>query len=92
MGWSRYFIQRAIALEPGNPDNVRLAAASTAYLGRFDQALQLGHRAVGVDPLNADSWENLGEIEFFNGQLDEAAADCKKAVELNPDVSPGNFY
>jgi len=24
--------------------------------------------------------------EFFMGQLDEAAADCKKALELNPDV------
>jgi tetratricopeptide (TPR) repeat protein len=85
-------IQRAIALEPGNPENVTVAAASAAYLGRFDQALQLGHRAVGLDPLNANTWENLGEIEFFNGQLDQAAADCKKALELNPDVSPGPFY
>jgi TolB-like protein/DNA-binding winged helix-turn-helix (wHTH) protein/Tfp pilus assembly protein PilF len=84
-------IQRAIALEPGNPDHVRQAAASAAYLGRFDQALQLGRRAVDLDPLNADSWENFGEIEFFDGQLDKAAADCKKALELNPDVSPGPF-
>ena len=84
-------IQRAIALEPGNPENVRVAAASAAYLGRFDEALQLSRRAVGLDPLNADSWENLGEIEFFNGQLDKAAADCKKALELNPDVSPPLF-
>jgi len=85
-------IDRAIALEPGNPDNVRLAAASAAYLGRFEQALQLGHRALRLDPLNANSWENLGEIELYNGQLDEAAADCKKALELNPDVPPGPFY
>jgi tetratricopeptide (TPR) repeat protein len=85
-------IQRAIALEPGNPENVELAASSAAYLGRFDEALQLGRRANNLDPLNAASWENLGEIEFFNGQLDKAAADCKKALELNPDVSPGPFY
>jgi TolB-like protein/DNA-binding winged helix-turn-helix (wHTH) protein/Tfp pilus assembly protein PilF len=85
-------IQRAIALEPGNSDHIRQAAASAAYLGRFDQALQLGRRAVDLDPLNANSWENFGEIEFFNGQLDKAAADCKKAVELNPDVLPGPFY
>jgi len=52
----------------------------------------LARRAVGLDPLDAGSWENLGEIEFFNGQLDEAAADCKKALELNPDVLPGSFY
>jgi TolB-like protein/DNA-binding winged helix-turn-helix (wHTH) protein/Flp pilus assembly protein TadD len=85
-------IQRAIALEPGNPEYVELAAISAAYLGRFDQALELGRRAVDLDPLNAGSWENLGEIEFFNGQLDQAAANCKKGLELNPDVPPGPFY
>src|SRR5580704_3572951 len=85
-------IQQAIALEPGNPEYLRVAAASAAYLGRFDEALQLGRRAVDLDPLNGDSWENLGEIEFFNGQLDQAAADCKKAAALNPAVPPGPFY
>jgi TolB-like protein len=85
-------LERAIALEPGNSEYVKQAAASEGYLGRFDQALQLGRRAVDLDPLDAGSWENLGEIEFFNGQLDQAAADCKQALELNPDVSPGPFY
>jgi tetratricopeptide (TPR) repeat protein len=79
-------IQRAIALEPGDPDIVRSAASSTAILGRFDEALALGRRAVDLDPLNAESWENLGENEFFMGKLDQAAADGKKALELSPDV------
>jgi TolB-like protein/DNA-binding winged helix-turn-helix (wHTH) protein len=85
-------IQRAIALEPGNLESVELAASSAGYLGRFDPALQLGRRAVDLDPLNANSWENLGEIEFFDGQLNQAAAHFKKALELNPDVPPGPFY
>ena len=58
-------------------------------LGRFDEALQLARRAVDLDPLNADSWEELGEIEFLAGQLDEATAKSKKALELKPDVWPG---
>jgi len=78
--------QRAIALEPGNPENVRLEAFSADILGRSDEAIEVGRRAVDLDPLNADSWENLGETKFFKGQLDEAAADFKKALELNPDV------
>jgi tetratricopeptide (TPR) repeat protein len=44
-----------------------------------------------LDPLNADSWEQLAETEFFMGQLDEAAADFKKALELNPDVSAAHM-
>jgi TolB-like protein/DNA-binding winged helix-turn-helix (wHTH) protein/Flp pilus assembly protein TadD len=81
--------QRAIELEPGNPEGVRLAALSAVNLARFDEALQLARRAVDLDPLNADSWENLGEIEFYTAQLDQAAADGKKSLELNPDFWGG---
>jgi TolB-like protein/DNA-binding winged helix-turn-helix (wHTH) protein len=78
--------QRAVALDPGNPEVVRTAALPAAILGRFDEALQLTRRAVDLDPLHADSWEVLAETTFSMGQLDEAAADSKKALELNPDV------
>jgi TolB-like protein/DNA-binding winged helix-turn-helix (wHTH) protein/Tfp pilus assembly protein PilF len=79
-------IQRAIALKPGDPVIVRLAAFSAAILGRFDEALQLHRRAIDLDPLNAESWETLAQTEFFAGQLDEAAANSKKALELNSNV------
>ena len=82
-------IQRAIALEPGNPENVRAAASSAALLGRLDEGLRLARQAVDLDPLNANSWESLGEKEFWMGQLDRAAADSKKALELSPDAFPG---
>jgi TolB-like protein/DNA-binding winged helix-turn-helix (wHTH) protein len=81
--------QRAVELEPGNPETVRMAAFSAEMLGRLDEALQLDRRAVELDPLNAESWEFRGETEFFMGQLNQAAADSKKALELNPDVWPG---
>ena len=81
--------QRAVALDPGNPEVVRMAAGSTLMLGRFDEALQLHRRAVDLDPLNADSWESLGETEYFTGQLNQAAADVKKGLELSPDAWPG---
>jgi TolB-like protein/DNA-binding winged helix-turn-helix (wHTH) protein len=79
--------QRAVALEPANAENVGFAAWPAAIFGRFDEALKLDRRAVDLDPLDANSWERLGETEIFMGQLDQAAADCKKALELNPEVS-----
>jgi tetratricopeptide (TPR) repeat protein len=60
-----------------------------AMLGRLDEALRLARQAVDLDPLNAESWDGVGEKEFWMGQLDEAAADSKKALELSPDVFPG---
>src|SRR5216684_3810861 len=77
--------KRAVALEPGNPENVAFAAWSAAILGRFDESLQLNRQAINLDPLNAGSWAHLATIELYMGQLDQSAADCKKALELNPD-------
>jgi TolB-like protein/DNA-binding winged helix-turn-helix (wHTH) protein len=79
-------IQRAISLEPGNPEYVRSAAFMAAMFGRFEEALKLARRAVDLDPLNAESWESLGEVKFWAGQVDEAVADLQKALELSPDV------
>jgi tetratricopeptide (TPR) repeat protein len=70
--------QRAVALDPGNPEVVRTAASSAAMLGRFDEALRLKRRAVDLDPLNADSWELPCRDRVFMGQLDEAAADSRR--------------
>jgi TolB-like protein/DNA-binding winged helix-turn-helix (wHTH) protein/Tfp pilus assembly protein PilF len=81
--------QRAVALEPASSENVGFAAWSATVLGRFDEALKLNRRAVDLDPLDAISWERLGDTEVFMGQLDQAAADSKKALELNPDAGSG---
>jgi TolB-like protein/DNA-binding winged helix-turn-helix (wHTH) protein/thioredoxin-like negative regulator of GroEL len=83
--------QRAIALEPGNPESVRQAAGLATWLGRFDEAIQLHRRAIDMDPLNADSWEARAEDEIFMGKLDHAEADFKKALELNPGVVPAHM-
>ena len=78
--------ERALALDSGSPEVVRSAAFSAATLGRFDEALALNRRAVNVDPLNAESWEQRGELEYFEGQFAGSKADFTKALELNPDV------
>jgi tetratricopeptide (TPR) repeat protein len=82
-------VQRAMALDPGNPENVRSAAFSAAQFGRFDEALELCRRAVELDPLNPVSWSALGEMKYFEGHLAGAEADVKKSLELSPDVWPG---
>jgi len=83
--------QRAVALEPANPENVHFAAWSAAIFGRFDEAVRLDRRAVDLDPLNADSWNRLAATEFLMGQLDQSAADSKKALEVNPDYWPSSI-
>jgi tetratricopeptide (TPR) repeat protein len=66
-----------------------MAAYSAANLGRFHEALQLERRAFDLDPLDTTGCDALAETKFYMGQLDEAAADGRKALEMNPDVWPG---
>jgi tetratricopeptide (TPR) repeat protein len=82
-------IQRALALEPGNPEYLDQAAYSAAMFSRSDEALALARRAVELDPLNPGSWSGLGGIKYLEGQLAGAEADVKKSLELSPDVWPG---
>src|SRR5580700_8340596 len=79
-------IQRAVALEPGVPENLGQAAFMAELFGRFDKALTLDGQALELDPLNAESWERLADNRFYAGQLDDATADIRKALELNPDT------
>ena len=84
-------IQRAIALEPGNPEYLLQSSTSAAVFGRSGEALAIVRRAVDLDPLNAGSWSQLGEIEYYGGQWAEAEAEVKKSLALSPDVWPGSI-
>src|SRR5258708_13526285 len=84
-------LQRAVALERENAENVGFGACSAAMFGRLHEALKLNRRAANLDPQNADSWGRLASAEFFMGQLDQSAADGKKALELNPDASSDSY-
>jgi TolB-like protein/DNA-binding winged helix-turn-helix (wHTH) protein len=86
-GGDAYF-QRALALEPSNPEILTGAANSAAEFGRFDEALRLMRRAVELDPLNANLRAGLGQLEYWGGALDEAIVDLKRGLELNPKASP----
>ena len=77
-------VQRALALEPGNAVALIRAATLAANLGRVDEALQLGRRAAGQDPLRPATWQNLGFIAGPSGKWEESTAALRKALELTP--------
>jgi TolB-like protein/DNA-binding winged helix-turn-helix (wHTH) protein len=83
--------KRMLALGPGVPASLRMAAVAALYVGRPDEALRLDRRATDLDPFNAESWEALAEVESFSGRLEDAAMHARKALELSPDVWPGHM-
>ena len=77
--------QRAIALKPN------YATAHHWYgngpllaLGRFEEAIAEGKRAVGLDPLSPIINADLGQNLYDARRYDEAIAQLRKTLEIDP--------
>src|SRR5882762_6183564 len=57
--------------------------------GELDRAIELYRRSIEVCP-TAEAHTFLGWTYSFQGRLDEATSECKRAIEVDPDF--GNPY
>jgi TolB-like protein/Tfp pilus assembly protein PilF len=77
--------KRAIALNP----NYATAHQWYGYgalraIGRFDEAIAEGKRAIELDPLSPIMNANLGEILLWAHRPDEAMTQFRKTLEIDP--------
>jgi TolB-like protein/cytochrome c-type biogenesis protein CcmH/NrfG len=83
-GGSEASFRRALKLAPGNALVLSQASFCMANLGRVDEAVALGQRAVARDPLSAEAYFLLGTIFWVAARCAEAEAALRKALELAP--------
>jgi tetratricopeptide (TPR) repeat protein len=57
--------------------------------GDYERAVELYHSSLDLHP-TAEAHTFLGWTYHFQGKLDEAVAECKKAIEIDPEF--GNPY
>lgn len=57
--------------------------------GNIDEAIQLYHQSIELYP-TAEAHTFLGWAFSFQGRFDDAIAECKKAIEIDPEY--GNPY
>jgi TolB-like protein/Flp pilus assembly protein TadD len=77
--------QRAVALNPNYATAHQLYGNHPlAALGRFDEAIAEGKRAIELDPLSPIINSDLGETLYCARRYDEAIAQLRKAVEIDP--------
>jgi tetratricopeptide (TPR) repeat protein len=57
--------------------------------GEYDMAVELYKRSLELHP-TAEAYTFLGWAYHFQGKLDEAIAECKKAIQVDPEF--GNPY
>jgi Tfp pilus assembly protein PilF len=57
--------------------------------GHYDRAVELYLDSLALNP-TAEAYTFLGWTYHFQGKIDEAIAECKRAIEIDPDF--GNPY
>jgi TolB-like protein/Flp pilus assembly protein TadD len=77
-------LERALTLDPTNPDVLRVASHFLSNLGRLEEALALDQAIVRRDPVNTSVLFNLGNGQRFSGRYDEAIASLRTALSLGP--------
>jgi TolB-like protein/Tfp pilus assembly protein PilF len=78
--------QRALELEPANPNVLIGAALLLRSLGRLEEGIALMGYVVARDPVNSRGHSTLGNIYLYDGRLDEAIASYRTVLSLNPDT------
>jgi TolB-like protein/DNA-binding winged helix-turn-helix (wHTH) protein/Flp pilus assembly protein TadD len=80
-------ITKAMALEPGSVEVLRMRSYLIRILGNLDQAIRLYEQAVALDPLRINSYSGLGYLLYAAGRYQEAQAALQKALDLNPQAT-----
>jgi serine/threonine protein kinase/tetratricopeptide (TPR) repeat protein len=85
-------IQRAIELNPGSAAARRRHWLLLVCQLRLDEAQQEIELAKRLDPLSAQVSADVGVQHLFMGRHDDAIAELKHALELDPDYSLTHVY
>jgi TolB-like protein/Flp pilus assembly protein TadD len=82
----------AATLAPGSVGPVSGKAYLSMALGRWDDGVRHSKAALALDPLDANSFEALGTIQWGRGHLPESEAALRRALEIRPTYAWGHYY
>ncbi len=80
--------QKALAQSPGNFSVISNTASWLGAIGRADDAIALGAKAMAMDPSSAISFARQGGLMLAAARFDEAISAFRTALVLSPDY-PG---
>ena len=92
------YADRALALDPDNPDANTTSSLALLQVGRYEEAVARTRRAVQLAPGSADAATLACFVLAFAGYPEEAVAHGERAMTLSPNYPPyylghlGNAY
>jgi TolB-like protein/Tfp pilus assembly protein PilF len=85
-------IKKAMALAPNNGNISFYAAVQSFGMGRCDDAFEKINAALAQDPLAAERYSILGQIQSCRGRLAEAEEAQRRSLDLRPKGAGGHYF
>jgi adenylate cyclase len=95
---ARQWLEKAIALDPKYAEAYASLGWRYMYsawnqwgdpLADLEHASELGQKALALDESNSDALALLCEVDWMHKRYDQAVADAKRAVAINPNYAEG---
>jgi serine/threonine-protein kinase len=85
-------LTRILELDPNYAPGHEVRGWYLTELGRFEEGVKEGRRAVALDPLSLDISLVLGFDLYYAHRYDEAVTQLRKCLDLEPNFWPAYYY
>ena len=80
--------QKALELRPSNTEALTLLSQIYQVTGNLTMARQTLERITEIDPMSATANLQLARMALLSGQVQQAEAKCREAIQLSTDKDP----
>ena len=84
--------QKALTLEPGNPEVYNGLGSVYHFIGDFKEAEKFYNKCILLNPLKPLYYMNLGNCQSYSGRFDDAIKSFKKVLEIDPGFQRAHLY
>lgn len=84
--------QKALTLEPGNPEVYNGLGSVYHFTGNFKEAEKFYNKCILLNPLKPLYYMNLGNCQSYTGRFDDAIKSFKKVLEIDPGFQRAHLY
>jgi tetratricopeptide (TPR) repeat protein len=80
---------RAVELDPGKSDGLRLLALAFGHSNRPSEAAATYQKAIDADPANYRTWIDFGNFHYFRGDFPAAEKEYRRVIATAPNLDTG---
>jgi tetratricopeptide (TPR) repeat protein len=84
-------LEAAIAMQPDFPECRNELGRTYDIIGRYPEAIEQYSKAIDGHKYYAQAYSNRGVAWWHDGNWDNALADCRQAIEIDPRFAGGHY-